>query len=141
MSGRLNVKTSAKRITTAVLFIFYVLISFHTPLADLSIYGHLFRRELFLLVLVIVFGLAGGFIALLLPRRLSMTRTHRPVIAVGLAVIFYFLFYGFFVLVQNINDFLQPVSICICSILTGTFSESIINKSVEIGNVIFKKKE
>lgn len=139
--GKNGMVTSVKRITTAVLFVFYVLISFHTPLADLGISGDLFRRELFLFVLVIVFGLAGGFIALLLPRRSSMSRTFRPVIAMGLAVIFYFLFYGFFVLVQNINDFLRPVSICICSIFIGTFSESIINRWVEIGNVIFWKKE
>lgn len=135
-----GILTSIKRITSAVLFVSYVLISFHIPLADLGINSDLFRSELFLLVLVIVFGLAGGVIALLLPRRSSMTRTYRPVIAVGLAVIFYFLFYSFFVLVQNINDFLRPLSIGICSILAGTFSESIISRWVEIANVIFAEK-
>ncbi len=139
--GKNEIVNSIKRITTTVLFVFYVLISFHTPIADLGINSDLFRSELFLLVLAMVFGLAGGFIALLLPRRSSMIRIFRPVIAVGLAVIIYFLFYRFFVLIQNISDFLRAVSICICSVLTGTFSESIIDKWVEIGNVIFTKKE
>ena len=117
---------SFKRITVSVLFIFYVLIEFHIPLIDLSVRGDIFQHELLWLVLVIVCGLTGGIIAFRRSGRLSMIRAYIPINAAGLSIIFYFLFYNFFVLIQNLGYFLRPLSICTCALLTGIFSESIL---------------
>jgi hypothetical protein len=121
-----KIRMSFKRISVSAAFIFYVFIGLHISPISLSVRGDIFQHELLWFVLVIVCGLIGGIIALRQSGRRSMIRAYIPVNAAGLAVIFYFLFYNFFVLIQNPGYFLRPLSICICALLTGIFSESIL---------------